>query len=183
MSLQNLKKGTERVQTKLGKRHVDYWHPRLRKRWYAGRDGVVHEVPDFQARIKHPGRSAWFNLKTSDRTDAALKARDIYIFLIANGWEAALNKFKPQAEKPQNLTVNEFVDVYRKIELVEYYLKSHRVSICVGRSFSLAARVVSACRPQHAKNNALRTILTETLFVQNPVHGIFSVSDSHSIFR
>lgn len=121
MSLQNSKKGTERVQTKLGKTHVDYWHPRLRKRFYTGRDSVVHEVPDYQVRIKHLGRSAWFNLKTSNRTDAAFKARDVYIFLIANGWEAALNKFKPQAEKPQNLTVNEFADVYRKkIELVEY---------------------------------------------------------------
>lgn len=121
MSLQNSKKGTERVQTKLGKTHVDYWHSRLRKRSYVGRDRLVYQVPDYQVRIKHLGRSAWFNLKTSNAADAAFLARDVYIFLIANGWDAALKKFKPQAEKCQSLSVDEFAEVYRKkIDLVEY---------------------------------------------------------------
>jgi len=119
--LQNRKKGTERVQTKLGKTHVDYWYSKLRKRIFSGRDGLQVQVPDWQVRLKHLGRSMWFNLKTANAAEAAVKARDIYISLIANGWEAALEKFKPQTEKRDNLTVEEFTDLYReKIELVEY---------------------------------------------------------------
>jgi hypothetical protein len=119
--LQNRKKGTERVQTKLGKTHVDYWYSKLRKRFFSGRDGLQVQVPDWQVRLKHLGRSMWFNLKTAKAAEAAVKARDIYIYLIANGWEAALEKFKPQTEKRENLSVEEFADLYReKIELVEY---------------------------------------------------------------
>ena len=109
--LQNRKKGTERVQTKLGKTHVDYWYSKLRKRIFSGRDGLQVQVPDWQVRLKHLGRSMWFNLKTANAAEAAVKARDIYIYLIANGWEAALEKFKPQTEKRDNLTVEEFADL------------------------------------------------------------------------
>ena len=119
--LQNRKKGTERVQAKLGKTHVDYWYSKLRKRNFSGRDGLQVQVPDWQVRLTHLGRSMWFNLKTANAAEAAVKARDIYIYLIANGWEAVLEKFKPRTEKLENLTVGEFVDLYReKIELVEY---------------------------------------------------------------
>lgn len=51
MSLQNSKKGTEGVQTKLGKTHVDYWYAKLRKRHFKARDGSQVEVPDYQVRI------------------------------------------------------------------------------------------------------------------------------------
>ena len=119
--LQNRKKGTEKVQTKLGKTHVDYWYSKLRKRIFSGRDGLQVQVPDWQVRLKHLGRSMWFNLKTANAAEAAVKAREIYIYLIANGWEAALEKFKPQTERRDNLTVEEFAGLYReKIELVDY---------------------------------------------------------------
>jgi integrase len=120
-SLQNPKKGTERVQTKLGKTHVDYWRSKLRKRSFVGRDGNPAEVPDWQVRIKHQGRYAWFNLKSANAAIAADLAKEIYVFLIANGWEATLEKYKPQVEKRANLKVQEFADLYREqIELVEY---------------------------------------------------------------
>jgi hypothetical protein len=122
-TVQNGKRGTERVQTKLGKTHVDYWYAKLIKRRFPGRDGVEVEVPYWQIRIKHLGRSMYFNLHTANAAEAAVKARDIYIFLKANGWEATLEKFKPRQEKERcnDLGVQEFVDLYRKeVEFVDY---------------------------------------------------------------
>jgi hypothetical protein len=95
-SLQKGKNGTGRVQTKLGKTHVDYWYSKLQKRHFTGRDGVEVTMPDWHARMKHQGRVVWFNLKTANAAEAAVKARDIYVFLAANGLDATLEKFKPQ---------------------------------------------------------------------------------------
>jgi len=121
-TFQNRKKGAERVQTKLGKMHVDYWYPRVKKRTYVGRDGVTVEVPYWQARLKSAGRTMCFNLETTNRAEAVAKARDIYVYLIANECEATLERFKPKSESSNDdLTVDEFAELYRKeVELVEY---------------------------------------------------------------
>ena len=79
------------------------------------------EIPDYQIRIQHLRRSAYFNLKTANGGDAAVEARKIYVFLMANGWDATLEKFKPRPEKRDGLTVQEFVELYRKeVEFIEY---------------------------------------------------------------
>ena len=78
----------------LPKTHQGYWSSRLRKRSYPAPDGKTHiEIPVWQVRLFHAGRENWFNLGTSNQTAAAIKARDIYVFLKANGWDAALAKF------------------------------------------------------------------------------------------
>ena len=101
--LQNRKKGTERVQTKLGKTHVDYWYSKLRKRIFSGRDGPLKfRCSDWQVRLKHLGRSMWFNLKTANAAEAAVKARDIYISLIANGWEV---RSRNSSRRPKSATI------------------------------------------------------------------------------
>jgi len=93
----------------------------LEKRTFTGRDGLIVEIPAWQVRIQHLCRSAYFNLKTANAAEAAVKAREIYVFLIANGWEATLEKFKPQPVKRTNLTVDEFTELYRKeVEFLEY---------------------------------------------------------------
>jgi hypothetical protein len=73
------------------------------------------EIPDYQVRIQHAGRSAYFNLKSANATDAATKARDIYVFLIANGWEGTLAKYKPKpAQNGNGLTSDGFSDHFRE---------------------------------------------------------------------
>jgi integrase len=69
------------------------------------------EVPEWQVRLKQEGREAWFNLGTANQAAAAVKARDIYVFLKANGWDAALAKFKPESDATPrlNLTVGDFL--------------------------------------------------------------------------
>jgi integrase len=101
---------------KLPKTHQDYWPSRLRKRTYLAPDGKTEiEIPLWQVRLFHAGKEGWFNLGTANQTAAAIKARDIYLFLKANGWDAALAKFKPesQATPRLNLTVGEYLSAVR----------------------------------------------------------------------
>lgn len=120
-TLQDGKKGTESGQTKIGKTHVDYWYAKVKKRHFVGRDGKKHEVPDWQVRMKYGGREIRFNLKTANRAEAAAKAKEIYVYWVANGAEATLEHFKEQTEKHDDTTIEEFADVYREqLSLVEY---------------------------------------------------------------
>jgi hypothetical protein len=119
--IEQKEKGTERGQTKVGKTHVDYWYAKVKKRHFIGRDGEKHDVPHCQVRMKYGGREIRFNLKTANRADAADKAKKIYVYWVANGAEATLEHFKDRTEKKDDMTVEEFADVYRnQLRLVEY---------------------------------------------------------------
>jgi integrase len=97
---------------KLPKTHQDYWTSRLRKRTYIAPNGK-HEVviPTWQIRLFHAGQEGWFNLNTANQSTASVKARDIYVYLRANGWAAALTKFKPEsgASPRNNLSVGDYL--------------------------------------------------------------------------
>jgi integrase len=97
---------------RLPKTHQDFWHRRLRKRSYVSPDGKTEiEIPVWQVRLFHTGNEGWFNLGTANQAAAAIKARDIYVYLKANGWAATLAKFKPDSDvAPRlNLTVGDFL--------------------------------------------------------------------------
>ena len=120
-TVQNSEKGTVGGQTlsvpqgevvrHLPKSHQDHWFSRLRKRSYTDRHGQIVEIPEWQVRLKKGGREAWFNLGTPNQAAAAKKAKDIFTCLEANGWDAALAKFKPDSDaSPRlNLTVGDFL--------------------------------------------------------------------------
>ena len=120
-TVENTEKGTVRGQTnplppgevirRLSKTHQDYWFSRLRKRGYTDRNGRYVEVPEWQVRLKRDGREAWFNLGTPNQAAAAKKAKEIFTFLDANGWEATLAKFKRDSDAAPrlNLTVGDYL--------------------------------------------------------------------------
>lgn len=125
-TLQNNQKGTERGQQnrlspdenerRLSKTHADHWFSRLRKRSYADRKtGTVIEIPDWQVRMKRDGRDGWFNLGTPNQGAAAKKAKEVFTFLEANGWDATLAKFKPESDvAPRlNLTVGQYLSAVK----------------------------------------------------------------------
>jgi integrase len=91
---------------------VDHWFARLRKRSYLDRAGKLVEIPDWQVRMKRDGRDGWFNLGTSNQAAAAKKAKELFTFLEANGWDATLAKFKPESSAAPrlNLTVGDYLD-------------------------------------------------------------------------
>jgi integrase len=114
-TIENSEKGTERGQQTvrhLSKSHADYWSSRLRKRSFVDREtGKAVEIPDWQIRLKKDGGESWFNLGTPNQAAAAKKAKEIYMFLQANGWPATLAKFKPDSETTArlNLTVGDYL--------------------------------------------------------------------------
>lgn len=101
---------TKREVRRLPKSHVDYWVSRLRKRSYQHK-GKTFVVPDWQVRLQHLGREEWFNLATANQAAAAAKAKSIYGFLQANGWEPTLAKFKAQdgAIKRDGVTIGDYL--------------------------------------------------------------------------
>jgi integrase len=91
------------------KTDLRYWQKAI-FRPPSGSGGVV---PDYSCRIAHQSHRTTFPLSLPNQDSAAEKARTIYTFLIANGWEATLAKFKPSPYKDSKAaskgTVGEFL--------------------------------------------------------------------------
>jgi integrase len=117
---------------RVGRSHVDYWTPRLKKRSYLDRDGRLAEIPEWQVRIAHLGRREWFNTGTANKAAAAEKARKIYLSLISKGWQATLDDFKPDMQVSKDgCTVGEFLDQVKAVSglkpvTYEIYAKKFR---------------------------------------------------------
>lgn len=121
MTVQKTKNGTEVAQSgtenvrRVGKSHVDYWTPRLKKRSYDW-EGKTVEIPEWQVRIAHLGRREWFNTATANKSVAAEKARKIYLSLISKGWQPTLQEFKPDMQVAKDgCTVGEFLDQVKAV--------------------------------------------------------------------
>ena len=102
----------------LPKTHKDYWKARLERRCYTHK-GKLLEVNEWSVRIQHLGQRKSFALATTNAEAAAIKARDIYLAIVAKGWEAAQAVFNPEmllrADDP---TVGQFLaEVGRKSDL------------------------------------------------------------------
>lgn len=110
--------------------HVDYWKDRIFKNTFT-RDGVRHEVPEYSLRLQHLGRRETFSLGTANAVVAAAKAKDIATFLDANGWDAALSKFKPSPlAKAEICTVGEFLaDVRERSHLKSMTVRRYAVKL------------------------------------------------------
>ena len=94
----------------LSRTHVDYWKPRVFRRTYT-QNNERREINDLYVRIQHGGRREFFALTTTNRDVAARKAVEIVTFLKANGWDATLSKFKPDAhgEAKVDVTIGNFL--------------------------------------------------------------------------
>jgi integrase len=149
MGVQNTTDRTETGQTtgqtakpKLAKRlsatHADYWKGKLRKRTSYGREGQTKEIPEWQVRLFHAGKEGWFNLATPNADAAAPKARDIFVYLRANGWDATNAKFKVDtAVAPKGATVGELLNQVKAVS----GLKPVTFEICSRKFRTLVAGV------------------------------------------
>lgn len=72
---------------------VSYWREKIFKP--VGRGGVFS--PHFSVRIGHQRRRERFPLYSPNKEASASKAAQIFSYLLYNGWEATLEKYKPQA--------------------------------------------------------------------------------------
>jgi len=117
-------------QASISRFHVDYWKDRLYRKTFT-RDGERYEVPEWSIRLQHLGRREAFALATGNAAVAASKAKEIATFLDANGWDAALAKFKPgMIEKPDVCTVGEFLaDVHARSHLKPVTIRRYAVKL------------------------------------------------------
>jgi hypothetical protein len=129
-SVINKKSGQEVAKQHFGKTDARYWHDVIFKPFYS-RDGKTRSVEDWAARIQWRGRRELFNLKTPNKTAAAAKAKEIYTTLVGAGWNAALEKFKPEMQRKAVSTVGDFLTELRghwsgKPKTFEDYCRSFR---------------------------------------------------------
>jgi len=93
-------------------RDARYWHDVIFKLIYT-RDGKTGCIEDWAARIQWRGRRKLFNLKTPNKTAAAAKAKEIYTTLVGAGWNATLEKLKPEMQRKAVSTVCDFLSQLR----------------------------------------------------------------------
>lgn len=105
------KPDSNRTVRRVGKSHADFWNARLKRRTYVDRSGKRVEVPNWQVRLQKDRKEGWFNLGTANRAEAARKAKEVFTFLDANGWDATLQRFKPGADNAPSgkLTLGEYL--------------------------------------------------------------------------
>jgi integrase len=117
------------------KTDVRYWQKTIFRRTYR-KDGQGFLVSHYSARVQYGGRRAFFALEGQglNRAAAADHAREIYLFLLANGWEATLAKYKPSPIKSAEgacSTVGDFIDQIKATgasrgRTLEDYIRSFR---------------------------------------------------------
>jgi integrase len=91
------------------KTDVRYWRERILKPRYS-LDGHGHETPNWAVEIQHRGRRHRLSLGTPNREAAASLARDMFLLVHAQGWEAALAHYRPLlAPKRTDITIGEFL--------------------------------------------------------------------------
>lgn len=91
------KKTAQKLLRRAPKTHSAYWTPRVRKPTGSGLYGI---------QILYKGKRVRFPLETADKVTASDRARDRYLYLVANGWEATLRKFKEAERKtPKPATI------------------------------------------------------------------------------
>jgi integrase len=97
--------GVHREKTRPPKTAAAYWTSKVKKPAESGLYGV---------QIKYNGTRARFPLGTADKQLASERARDRFLSLVANGWEATLQKFKPEAAKPVKVaTIGAWLDAVK----------------------------------------------------------------------
>jgi integrase len=93
----------------LPKTHKDYWKGRLERRCYTHKGKLV-QVNEWSARIQHLGQRKSFALGTNNAEAAAIKARDIYMAILAKGWQEAEAVFNPaMIIRSDDPTIGEFL--------------------------------------------------------------------------
>jgi integrase len=80
------------------KTDLRYWEKRVFRPRSTRAGGVLlFESPDYSVKLQFRNRRAAFTLATPNRREAAERARERYLYLVANGWEAFLAKYRSDA--------------------------------------------------------------------------------------
>ena len=96
--------GSSKKKQVLSKSDARYWME-------AGRLFKNHGSAEYACRFTTLKRREHFALGSPNKKTAAAKAAEIYSFIQANGWDSALERYKPEAPRPTGgVTVGTFID-------------------------------------------------------------------------
>jgi hypothetical protein len=114
MRKQKLRKWSDGDKTKLS-----YWKSRIFRPTYI-RNGEKITSPNFCVEMQHDGTRVRWSLGLANLDAAASRARDMYLFLISNGWEATRAKYNPAAAAKQaDPTIGHFIKAVEAVADVE----------------------------------------------------------------
>jgi hypothetical protein len=80
------------LSTPLPKTHLAYWQHRIFRPVYSRSDGTRVQVPNYAVEISFRKKRIKWSLDTPNQEAAAARAKEIYIFLHANGWSATIGR-------------------------------------------------------------------------------------------
>jgi integrase len=97
-----------------GKGDIRYWQRRVRKTRSVRGDAVTENV-FYSIELQHAGRRMGLSLGTANQMEAAARAKERYLFLIHNGWENFLAKYRPKENRPAaaTLSVGQYLEAVR----------------------------------------------------------------------
>ena len=96
---------------KHAKTDIRYWQESIFRRRFKYL-GKTRATVNYSARFQHLGRRETISLGTPNRAAAAARAREIYLHLVAHGWDETVAKYRPGmiSSATQAETVGEFLD-------------------------------------------------------------------------
>jgi integrase len=101
------------VLMKFTKDSLRYWENQIFKNKYKYK-GKVRNSGTYCSKIMHEGKRVTFNLKTGNKAQAAVLAKEIYLHLQLNGYEETVKKYKSNGEKKnESPTVGAFLKEIR----------------------------------------------------------------------
>jgi hypothetical protein len=101
------------------KTKLAYWKSRVFRPTYV-QNGQKLTSPNFCVEMQHDGTRHRWSLGPANLDAAASRARAMYLFLVANGWEATRAKYNPDAAARQaDPTVGQFIEAVQAIADVE----------------------------------------------------------------
>src|SRR5260370_41449921 len=96
LSMKSVQEVSKRRGGRYPKSDVRYWHQAIFQPSYTWH-GVKCNVGHWAVKVQYGGRRETIPLGTANKTVAANKAKEFYLFLQSSGWDQALLKFKPKS--------------------------------------------------------------------------------------
>jgi integrase len=105
------------------KTHQKYWESKLKNRSFKRKGGTEYSSPDFSVRISVGGKPEWFNLGTANKSAAANRAREIWMFAQSHSRDEVMHEFKKKCVTSRSVTtsptVGDFLRVIEALRLIK----------------------------------------------------------------
>ncbi len=95
------------------KTKISFWKRRIFKPTYV-RDGVKLTSPNFCVELQYHHKRVRWSLGPANPEVAAAKARDLFLYLISNGWPATLAKYRPESATQADPNLGTFIDAVER---------------------------------------------------------------------